>query len=73
MNFDSVADVASAVAHAATDPSLRGRVIEVGGPDDLTLNDVARQAQQLLGTIDKKPKHLPRTALRVLATTGRLV
>ncbi|WP_330472922.1 SDR family oxidoreductase [Terrabacter sp. C0L_2] len=41
LNFVSVQDVAAAVARAATDRTLRGKVVEVGG-DDLTFNELAR-------------------------------
>ena len=36
VNFIPVQQVALAVARAATDPSLGGRVVEVGGPEKLT-------------------------------------
>ena len=61
-NFVSVADVATAVVRAVRDPSLRGQVIEVGGPENLTLNEFARRV-----TAGRQPRHVPRTALRVVA------
>lgn len=60
INFVTVQDVASAVVHAATDRSLRGSVIEVGGPDNLTMTQFAR-----LVTGQPRQGHIPRTALRV--------
>ncbi len=61
-NFVSVADVATAVVRAVRDPSLRGQVIEVGGPENLTFNEFARRV-----TAGREPRHVPRTALRVVA------
>lgn len=72
INFVSVADVAAAVAMAATDPSLRGKVLEVAGPEDLTMDQLAVRAQRELGRGDRRPRHVPRAMLRTLALTGRL-
>lgn len=67
INFVSVQDVAVAVARAATDATLRGRVIEVGG-DDLTLNELAH-----LVCPDAAPRHVPRAALHVMGQVARPV
>ncbi|GAA2479596.1 SDR family oxidoreductase [Terrabacter carboxydivorans] len=67
INFVSVDDVAVAAARAATDRSLRGRTIEVGG-EDLTLNELARLVRP-----DLPPRHVPRAALRVLGQLARPV
>ncbi len=66
LNFVAVADVAAAVVRAATDPSLRGHVVEVGGPDNLTFDELA--ALVCPGT---RPRHVPRTALRVMGVAAR--
>ena len=42
INFVSVDDVAAVVERAVVDPSLRGEVLEVGGPQNLTFNELAR-------------------------------
>ncbi len=68
INFVSVEDVAVAVTRAATDPSLRGQVIDVGGPDDLTLNELAGMVRP-----DVAPRHLPRLALQVMGQAARPV
>ncbi len=68
INFVSVQDVAVAVARAATDATLRGHVIEVGGPDDLTLNELAH-----LVCPDAAPRHVPRAALQVMGQVARPV
>jgi NADH dehydrogenase len=61
VNFVSVPDVAAAVARAATDESLRGAVIEVGGPANLTLTHMADMVAP-----GRKPRHVPRAALRAV-------
>lgn len=68
INFVSVHDVAAAVSRAATDPSLRGAVIEVGGPENLTLNQLADRV--LPG---RHPRHVPRLALRAMGLAARPV
>ena len=54
VNFVSVADVAVAVARAATDPTLRGHVIEVAG-EDLSPTALAG----FVTAPGKHPAHLP--------------
>ena len=54
VNVVSVRDVAVAVARAATDPALRGRVIEVAG-EDLSLTELA----SLVAAPGKRPGHIP--------------
>jgi NADH dehydrogenase len=68
VNFVSVEDVAVAVVHAATDPSLRGQTIDVGGPDDLTLDELAGLVRP-----DVAPRHVPRLALHVMGQVARPV
>lgn len=65
INVVSVADVAQAVARAAVDPSLRGRVIDVGGPRNVTMNELAAWA-----TGSAKPRHVSRGMLRVGAVAA---
>ena len=52
---------------AATDPALRGQTVEIGGPENLTQNEVAALYGRLCG---RQPtvRHVPRGVLRVLAT-----
>jgi NADH dehydrogenase len=66
VNFVSAADVAALVARAVTDPGLRGRVLELGGPDDLTFNQLAAILQQIAGRCGTV-RHIPRPALQVMA------
>ena len=61
INFVAVDDVAAAVTRAALDPDLRGEVIEVGGPDNLTMEQFAR-----LVTGQPEVGHIPRAVLRAM-------
>jgi len=68
INFVRVSGVADAVVSAVVDPAMRGQTVNVCGAN-LTLNDVAEMVQQELGTGGKKPRHIPRTVLRLLAAS----
>jgi len=70
VNFVSVPDVADVLVHATLDPALRGQTIEVGGPANLTLNELARLVQESAG--GRGPlRHVPRPALRAMGTIAR--
>jgi uncharacterized protein YbjT (DUF2867 family) len=62
INFVSAQDVATLAERALTDPTLHGQTIDVPGPDNLTLEQLARH----LGA--SKFRHIPRGALRLLST-----
>jgi NADH dehydrogenase len=66
INFVSATDVAALVGLAATDPGLRGQVFEIGGPDDLTFNQVAAIVQDAAGR-HGTVRRIPRPALRAMA------
>lgn len=68
INFVSVRDVAALVERVVIDPATRGRALEIGGPDDLTMNELARLVAAHRGT-PTEPRHVPRAALRVMAAT----
>jgi NADH dehydrogenase len=70
INFVSVNDVAAATEQAILDRDLRGEVIEVGGPEDLTFNQLAALLQQTRGT-SAKVRHVPRPVLRSMAPLSR--
>jgi uncharacterized protein YbjT (DUF2867 family) len=72
INFVSAQDVADAVVRVTTDPALRGRVIEVGGPGNLTLNQLARLVQGSMGSSGPM-HHVPRLALRAMGSIARPV
>jgi uncharacterized protein YbjT (DUF2867 family) len=71
INFVHVDDVASLVERATTDPTTRGRTLEVAGAD-LTLNQLAATVQAAAGR-SGRPRHVPPTALRLLARTVGLL
>jgi uncharacterized protein YbjT (DUF2867 family) len=72
INWVSAADVAEFVVLAAVDPEMRGEVIEVGGPDNLTMSafvDVFRKEVGSSGNVG----HIPRAAMRLMAVAMNLV
>jgi len=72
INFVAASDVATVLADAVTDPTTRGRIIEIKGPVDLTLIQLAGEVQRAAGR-PGVPRHLPRVALKVVAATvGRV-
>ena len=72
INFVSVTDVAALVEHALADPATRGRVLEIGGPADLTFNQLAAAIQAAAGRTSA-PRHVRRPVLRLMAgTLGRV-
>jgi uncharacterized protein YbjT (DUF2867 family) len=64
INFVSARDVATLAARAVTDPALRHQAIDLPGPDNLTMVELAR----LLGA--DRVRHVPRAALRVMAVAA---
>lgn len=72
VNFVSVTDVAALVDRAVTDPTMRGTTLEIGGPENLTLNQAAHAVQAAAGR-SSAPRHVPPAMLRAMAgTVGRL-
>ncbi|HEY2308553.1 MAG TPA: SDR family oxidoreductase [Streptosporangiaceae bacterium] len=72
INFVSVTDVAALVEHAVTDPAARGRLLEIGGPENLTFNQLATAIQAAAGRTSAS-RHVPPLVLRLMAqTAGRL-
>ena len=72
INWVSAADVAEFVALATFDPATRGEVIEVGGPENLTMTtfvDVFRQQTGSRGNVG----HVPTVAMRLMAVVMSLV
>jgi uncharacterized protein YbjT (DUF2867 family) len=70
INFVSVHDVAAVVERAVGDAGLRGRILEVGGPRNLTFNELA----ELFRTTLDRPariRHVPRPLLRLLSPLAR--
>jgi uncharacterized protein YbjT (DUF2867 family) len=72
INFVSVTDVAALAEHAVTDPATRGHMLQIGGPDNLTFNQLATAIQAAAGRTSA-PHHVPPLVLRLMAqTAGRL-
>lgn len=72
VNFVSVGDVAALVEHVVDDPATRGQTLRIGGPENLTLDQLAHLVAGHRGG-SKPPRHVPPTALHVMAATvGRL-
>lgn len=72
INFVSVVDVAAVVERAVTDPSTRAGILEIGGPQTLTLNRIALAVQAADGRTSP-PRHVPPLLLRLAAqTAGRI-
>src|SRR5260370_5131559 len=65
INFVSVQDVARFVSIALDDPRARNAVIEVGGPEDLTMNQLAEIYARASGRQAKK-RHIPLPMMRVM-------
>ena len=70
INFVSVHDVARCVEKAVIDPELRGRVLEVDGPENLTLNQLVEIVAASNG-LQAKARHIPLAALRIGAIALR--
>jgi uncharacterized protein YbjT (DUF2867 family) len=66
INFVSVSDVAALAARAVVDSSARGATLEIGGPQNVTFNELAAGLQRASGRT-AAPRHIPRMMLRVLA------
>jgi NADH dehydrogenase len=72
INFVSIADVAAVVEHAVIDPTTRGRILEIGGPDNLTFDHIAQALQTTAGRTER-PKHVPPPMLHLMANSlGRV-
>jgi len=67
INFVSVADVAGGVTQAVLDPTTRGQIIDICGPENIALNDLAAVAAE------RRPRHIPRPLLRALSPFSRQV
>jgi uncharacterized protein YbjT (DUF2867 family) len=72
VNFVAVEDVARFVCIAFADPRAHNRVIEVGGPENLTLNQVAEIFAGVSGRQAKK-RHVPLPMMRAMSILLRPV
>jgi NADH dehydrogenase len=72
INFVSAADVAAILEQAVIDPATRGKTLEIGGPDNLTFDQLA-QAVQSAAERTAAPRHIPTVMLHLMANTvGRV-
>jgi uncharacterized protein YbjT (DUF2867 family) len=69
INFISVHDVAALVDRVIGDQEARGRTIEIGGPENLTLTRLATAIQAAGPTVT--PRHVPRVALKAMSVLLR--
>jgi uncharacterized protein YbjT (DUF2867 family) len=72
INFVSARDVAAVIATVLADPTCSGSTIDVGGPDNVTLNGFARDLAAHRGGAGRIT-HIPRAALRVMSVAARPV
>jgi uncharacterized protein YbjT (DUF2867 family) len=70
INFVSVHDVAAVVVRAVQQKQLRGEIVEVGGPDNVTFNELVALVREARGS-DRTVRHVPRWLLRALAPVAR--
>ena len=66
INFVSVSDVAALAERAVVDLSTRGATFEIGGPKNVSFNELAASLQCASGRT-APPRHIPRSMLRLLA------
>jgi NADH dehydrogenase len=70
INFVSVEDVARFVRIALDDPRTRNAVIEVGGPENLTMNQLAEIFEHASRRQAKK-RHIPLPMMRLMSILMR--
>jgi NADH dehydrogenase len=70
INFVSADDVAALVERVVTDPATRGRSIDIGGPEDVSFNQLAAAVQAAAGRTGA-PRHVPRPMLRAMSVLMR--
>ncbi len=69
INFVSVAAVAALIQRVVYDASTRGQILEIGGPADLTMTELAQSVAAGLGP-HGTPRRVPRAILHVIAATA---
>ena len=72
-NYVSVVDVAALLDQVVTDPSTRGRTLQLTGPQNMSLNDLARSLQQSADGPAGSARHVPVGVVRAAAATLGLV
>jgi uncharacterized protein YbjT (DUF2867 family) len=69
-NMVAVRDVAQFALIALTDPRARGETIEIGGPENLTKNQIAELYGRVAG-VTPTVRHMPPVVLRVISAVLR--
>ncbi|MDQ6601516.1 MAG: SDR family oxidoreductase [Chloroflexota bacterium] len=72
INFVSADDVARFVNLAVTDPAMRGEVVEVGGPENLSMAQFAQTFEAVNGEVGKV-RHVPLPMMQLMAVLLRPV
>jgi uncharacterized protein YbjT (DUF2867 family) len=72
INFVSAHDVAALVDLAVHDPTLRGQVLEVAGPENLTFTELAERLIAASGQ-PGRIRHIPLPVLRAMSVLARPV
>jgi uncharacterized protein YbjT (DUF2867 family) len=72
INFVSVNHVAKAVEMAVVDSGMRGVDLEVGGPENFTMNQVVESFERMTGR-KGKVSHVPLTMMRIMSVVIRPV
>jgi nucleoside-diphosphate-sugar epimerase len=72
VSFVAARDVAAMVDLAVREPGLRGRVVDVAGPEDVTINDFVGLLAAAHGA-DVPVRHVPLPVVRALAVLLRPV
>lgn len=72
INLVSADNVAAFVDLAVTDPAMRGTVVEVGGPENLTMEEFVRTFERETGKAGKV-SHVPLPMMRLMALLLRPV
>jgi uncharacterized protein YbjT (DUF2867 family) len=70
INFVSALDIARFVGLAIADPSLRGQVVDVPGPENLTLDQLVEITETVCGR-SGRVSHTPRAVMRLLSVALR--
>jgi uncharacterized protein YbjT (DUF2867 family) len=70
IGFVCAGDVAALLDHVVTTASTRGKTLEIGGAEQLTLNQLAAGVQTAARR-SSEPRHVPRIALRTMAVALR--
>jgi uncharacterized protein YbjT (DUF2867 family) len=71
-NYIAVEDVAAFAAAIVARPDIRNEIIEIGGPSDLSLNDLATLIERRLGARGRR-KHIPVFVMRTFRPVIRIV